>query len=151
MRCILTRKDLCNAQFISIMARLALGEQGLDFRHQRRRQPFIRIEIEQPGMPALLLGKALLWPIAGPIIVNDARTGRLGQGDGVIGRAESTTTISSLSAASGASVRGKRSASLRAMMKIESGSVTVNSCRWLAFVSMAGARRQLASLGLVMI
>ena len=29
-------------------------------RHQRGRQPFIGIEIEQPGMPALLLGKALL-------------------------------------------------------------------------------------------
>ncbi len=47
------------------MARLAMGEQGLDFRHQRGRQPFIGIEIEQPGMPALLLGKALLRPIAG--------------------------------------------------------------------------------------
>jgi hypothetical protein len=86
MRLCLTRKDLGDADAVGVARRLAAREQLPDLRRKARRHDLVGIDVEQPHVPALLFGEALLRPVARPRIEDHARAERLGQCLRAVGR-----------------------------------------------------------------
>src|SRR4051812_41492933 len=78
VRLLLPRKNFGDADLVGVAARPALPEQRADFPRQVRRRDLVGVDIEEPDMPALLLGETLLRPIARPRVVDDARPERRG-------------------------------------------------------------------------
>ncbi len=87
-----------------------------------RAAPPLGVEVQHPDVAAAFLGEALLGAVAGPVVVDDPRAERGSEVLGAVGRPESTTRMSSARSRTAAIVAPMRSASLRAMMKIERGS-----------------------------
>lgn len=80
-------EDLGDAQAIGVAGRFALGEQCCDLGDEFRRSDLIGVEVQQPGMAALLLGETLLRSVARPVALDHARAQIGCDGLGAVGRA----------------------------------------------------------------
>ena len=87
MRSRLSRKGFHDADSIGLAGGFPMSEQGADLCQKLRRYHLVRIKVQKPLVAALIFGKALLEPITGPGIVNDAGAKLLGNALRPVGRA----------------------------------------------------------------
>ena len=81
MRRCLARENFRDADLKAIDAGCAIRQRSADFGRELGRHHLVGVDVEEPEMPAILLGEALLRSVAGPLIVDDPRALPLGDGN----------------------------------------------------------------------